>query len=87
MTAVSGGFKEGQVGDFLCEKINASGKRNLIPGMFFGTCQHQICYGFHFMGQAEGRKDVFYVLSRYWPAEVTRDFSDDEEAERSQSDL
>src|SRR5262249_46457422 len=38
-------------------------------GIFFGVCIHRVCYGFHIMKEPEGRKDLFYVLMRYWPKE------------------
>jgi hypothetical protein len=64
------GFQEAKTADIECSKENGTKAAYTTDGLFIGVCQHQICYGFHFMGEPEGRKDLFYVLSRFWPIEV-----------------
>jgi hypothetical protein len=57
----------------LCGKKSTGSGRNQTHGIFVGCCMHGVCYGMHLMKDAEGRKDLFWVLYRYWPKEALDD--------------
>lgn len=56
-------------------QITTDGSNNSCQtyGVFAGWCPHGVCYGFHFMFDPEGRKDLFSVIYKYWPEEQLKD--------------
>jgi len=63
------GFHPEDPGEKFCRKetINTGTFRKCNPGVVFCLCPHGIVYGFHLMKDPEGRKDIFYVIWRFWP--------------------
>jgi hypothetical protein len=66
------GFHPEDPGEHFCRKetVNTGTQRKTNPGVMFGLCPHGIVYGFHLMAEPEGRKDIFYVIWRYWPKDM-----------------